>query len=342
MDILSLKTGSGNLFRKPELNWGVIGTARIAEQTIPSINATRNNRVVAVASRDLTRARQFADSLEVPVAYGSYEELLLDATVQAVYIPLTNEEHKPWTIKALQAGKHVLVEKPIALNAEEAQEMVSVAVDKSLVLMESFNYRYHSRIQKVLETIRKDELGRLRFLHCSFSFLMNNPDDFRLVPAKGGGALYDLGCYCVDFQRLVVGREPQAVQARYYEGGSGVDLQMQVSLDFGNQIYGSFDVAFNAILQNVARILGTDGVMTLEWPFSAKGKNVTTIIERGDDVQRINYRGEDTSQRLIEHFYQVVMKKEVPLYPLAESVNNMAVIDAIFQSAVEDGKLVQL
>ncbi|HZK17409.1 MAG: Gfo/Idh/MocA family oxidoreductase [Anaerolineaceae bacterium] len=342
MDILSLKTGSGNLFRKPELNWGVIGTARIAEQTIPSINATRNNRVVAVASRDLTRARQFADSLEVPVAYGSYEELLLDATVQAVYIPLTNEEHKPWTIKALQAGKHVLVEKPIALNAEEAREMVGVSVDKSLVLMESFNYRYHSRIQKVLETIRKDELGRLRFLHCSFSFLMNNPDDFRLVPAKGGGALYDLGCYCVDFQRLVVGREPQAVQARYYEGGSGVDLQMQVSLDFGNQIYGSFDVAFNAILQNVARILGTDGVMTLEWPFSAKGKNVTTIIERGDDVQRINYRAEDTSQRLIEHFYQVVMKKEVPLYPLAESVNNMAVIDAIFQSAVEDGKLVQL
>ncbi|NLC30028.1 MAG: Gfo/Idh/MocA family oxidoreductase [Chloroflexi bacterium] len=342
MDILSLKTGSGNLFRKPELNWGVIGTARIAEQTIPSINATRNNRVVAVASRDLTRARQFADSLEVPVAYGSYEELLLDATVQAVYIPLTNEEHKPWTIKALQAGKHVLVEKPIALNAEEAREMVGVSVDKSLVLMESFNYRYHSRIQKVLETIRKDELGRLRFLHCSFSFLMNNPDDFRLVPAKGGGALYDLGCYCVDFQRLVVGREPQAVQARYYEGGSGVDLQMQVSLDFGNQIYGSFDVAFNAILQNVARILGTDGVMTLEWPFSAKGKNVTTIIQRGDDVQRINYRAEDTSQRLIEHFYQVVMKKEVPLYPLAESVNNMAVIDAIFQSAVEDGKLVQL
>ena len=342
MDILSLKTGSGNLFRKPELNWGVIGTARIAEQTIPSINATRNNRVVAVASRDLTRARQFADSLEVPVAYGSYEELLLDATVQAVYIPLTNEEHKPWTIKALQAGKHVLVEKPIALNAEEAREMVGVSVDKSLVLMESFNYRYHSRIQKVLETIRKDELGRLRFLHCSSSFLMNNPDDFRLVPAKGGGALYDLGCYCVDFQRLVVGREPQAVQARYYEGGSGVDLQMQVSLDFGNQIYGSFDVAFNAILQNVARILGTDGVMTLEWPFSAKGKNVTTIIERGDDVQRINYRAEDTSQRLIEHFYQVVMKKEVPLYPLAESVNNMAVIDAIFQSAVEDGKLVQL
>lgn len=342
MDILSLKTGSGNLFRKPELNWGVIGTARIAEQTIPSINATRNNRVVAVASRDLTRARQFADSLEVPVAYGSYEELLLDATVQAVYIPLTNEEHKPWTIKALQAGKHVLVEKPIALNAEEAQEMVSVAVDKSLVLMESFNYRYHSRIQKVLETIRKDELGRLRFLHCSFSFQMNNPDDFRLVPAKGGGALYDLGCYCVDFQRLVVGREPQAVQARYYEGGSGVDLQMQVSLDFGNQIYGSFDVAFNAILQNVARILGTDGVMTLEWPFSAKSKNVTTIIEQGDDVQKTNYRAEDTSQRLIEHFYQVVMKKEVPIYPLADSVKNMAVIDAIFQSAIQDGKLVQL
>ncbi|MCK9245545.1 MAG: Gfo/Idh/MocA family oxidoreductase [Anaerolineaceae bacterium] len=342
MDILSLKTGSGNLFRKPELNWGIMGTARIAKQMIPSINATRNNRVVAVASRDLTRARQFADGLQVPVAYGSYEELLLDATVQAVYIPLTNDEHKPWTIKALQAGKHVLVEKPMALNADEAQEMVGVSVDKSLVLMESFNYRYHSRIQKVLESIKKDELGRLRFLHSSFSFQLNNPDDFRLVPAKGGGALYDLGCYCIDLQRLIVGREPEALQARCYQGGSGVDLQMQVSLDFGNQIFGSFDVAFNATFQNMVRILGTEGVMTLEWPFSAKGKNVTTIIERGDDVQRINYRPEDTSQRLVEHFYEVVMKKEVPLYPLSESINNMVVIDAIFQSAIEDGKLVYL
>ena len=342
MEILSSKTSTGNFFRKPEMNWGILSTARISEQAIPAIKATRHNHVVAVGSRDLTRARQFADRMQVPLAYGSYDELLADPTVQAVYIPLPNNDHKPWTIKALQAGKHVLVEKPFALSADEAQEMVGASVEKGLVLMEGFNYRYHSRIQKVLEIIRKEDLGKLRFLHCSFSFPMENPDDFRLVPSLGGGAMYDLGCYCVDFQRLVVGREPESVQARYHQGGSGVDLQMQVTLDFGNQVFGSFDVAFNASTQNTARIIGSEAVMTLDWPFTGKEKNVSTIIERGEDVQKISYRPEDTFKNLIDHFYEVVIKKDIALYPLAESVKNLAVIDAIFQSAIEDGKLVTL
>jgi predicted dehydrogenase len=342
MDILSSKTGTGNLFRKPEMNWGILSTARISEQVVPAIKATKHNHVVAVSSRDLTRARQFADKMQVPVAYGSYEELLADPTIQAVYIPLPNNDHKPWTIKALQAGKHVLVEKPFALNSYEAQEMVGVSVEKSLVLMEGFNYRYHSRIQKALETIKKGELGKLRFVHCSFSFPLENPDDFRLVPALGGGALYDLGCYCVDFQRLAVGREPEAVQARYHAGGSGVDLQMQVTLDFGNQIYGSFEVAFNAAHQNTVRIIGTDAVMTLDWPFTGKDKNVSMVIERGDEVQKVSYHPEDAIKNMVEHFYEVVIRKEIALYPLAESVKNMAIIDAIFQSAIEDGKLVIL
>ena len=342
MDILSSKTGAGNLFKKPEVNWGILGTARISERVIPAIKSTIHNHMVAVASRDLTRARQFADSMQIPVAYGSYDELLADSTIQAVYIPIINSEHKPWTIKALQAGKHVLVEKPFALNADEAQEMIGVSVEKSLVLMENFMYRYHPRIKKAAESIRKDELGKLRFLHCSFSFPLENPDDFRLVPSLGGGALYDLGCYCVDFQRLMVGREPQAVQALFYEGGSGVDLQMQVTLDFGNQVYGSFDVAFNASFQNFARIVGTEAVMTLDWPFSAQDKSVSIVIERGDDIQKVSYRPEDSYKNLIEHFYEVVIKKEIAIYPLAGSLKNMIVIDAIFQSAIEDGKLIAL
>ena len=324
------------------MNWGILSTARIAEQIIPAIKATKHNNVIAVASRDLTRARQFADKMQIAVAYGSYDELLADSSIQAVYIPLPNNEHMPWTIKALQAGKHVLVEKPFALNSNEAQEMVGESLEKGLVLMEGFNYRYHSRIQKALETIKKDELGKVRFVHCSFSFPMDNPDDFRLVPSLGGGALYDLGCYCVDFQRLAVGREPESVQARYHAGGSGVDLQMQVTLDFGNQIYGSFEVALNAGYQNFARVVGTEAVMTLDWAFTGKDKNVSMVIERGDEIQKVNYRPEDTFKNLIEHFYEVVIKKEIALYPLAESVKNMAIIDAIFQSAIEDGKPVNL
>jgi len=342
MDILSSKTGAGNLFRKPEMNWGILSTARISEKVIPAIQSTKHNHVVAVSSRDLTRARQFADRMQVPVAYGSYDELIADPTVHAVYIPLTNNDHKTWTIKALQAGKHVLVEKPFALNANEAQEMVGAAVEKSLVLMEGFNYRYHSRIRKVFETIKKGELGKLRFVNCSFSFPLENPDDFRLVPSLGGGALYDLGCYCIDFQRLLVGREPETVQARCHSSGSGVDLQMQAELDFGNQTYGSFDVAFNAAHQNFARIIGTDAVMTLDWPFTGKDQNVSTIIERDGDVQKVNYRPEDTIKNMIDHFYEVVIKKEIPLYPLAESVKDLIVSDALFQSAIDNGGIVNL
>lgn len=342
MDILSSKTITSNLFRKPELNWGILGTARINEKVIPAIQNAKYNNVLAIASRELTRARGFADKVSIPVAYGNYDDLLRDVNVNAVYIPLPNHEHMPWTIKALQAGKHVLVEKPFTLNADEAQQMVGTAIEKSLVLMENFMYRYHSRIPKAIELIKKGEIGKVRFIHCSFTFPLENPDDFRLVPGMGGGALYDLGCYCVNFQRLMLGREPIAVQARYHEGGSGVDLQMLATLDYGDQIYGTFEVAFNAIRQQYARIVGTDGIMSLDLPFNQGNKGVSILIESGDDHKRINYRNENTYQNLIEHFYQVTVRKEKPFYPLADSVKNMVVIDALFQSAIEDGKLITL
>lgn len=342
MDILSPKTITGNLFRKPELIWGVLGTARIAEKVIPAIQATRHNKVLAVASRDLARGRAFADRLGVPVAYGSYDELLRDPMVQAVYLPLPNHEHLPWAVKALQAGKHVLVEKPFALNADEAQQMVGTAIEKSLVLMENFMYRHTARIQKALEIAKTGELGKLRFIHSSFSFPLENPDDFRLVPDKGGGALYDLGCYCVNLQRLLVGREPITAQARCHTSGSGVDLQMTATLDFGDQIYGSFEIAFNAARQQFTRVVGSDAVMTLEATFNPADKPTAISIERGGEAKKINFKSENAYQSLIEHFYQVAIRKEIPLYPLADAVKNLAVIDSLFQSAIEDGKPLSL
>lgn len=343
MDILSSKTMTGNLFRKTELNWGILGTARIAEQAvIPAIRVTKHNQVLAVASRDLTRAREYANRQDIPVAYGSYEELLRDQNVQAVFIPLPNNLHLPWTIKALQAGKHVLVEKPFALNADEAQQMVGMAVEKSLVLMENFRYRYHTRFQKALELIKKGEIGKMRFMHSSFSFSLKNPDDFRLVPELGGGALYDLGCYCINIQRLLAGREPVAVQAFFHEGGSGVDLQMQATLDFGEQTYGSFSVAFNAAGQQTARFVGTEGILSMDWPFAGKDKSLKLELDKGGEIQKISFREENTYASLIDHFYQVVTRKETALFPLADAVKNMNVIDSLFQSAIDNGKVVYL
>ena len=190
---------------KNQLNWGILGTAKIAEKSlIPAFHASKLNNLMAVASRSITKAQEFALSNEIPQTADSYEALLDDKAIDAVYIPLPNSLHHPWTIAALQAGKHVLCEKPMALNAEQARQMVSLAEESKLVLMEAYMYRYHPRMDKILGLIQKGELGELRFIHSAFTFNLTNPDNIRLAPDLGGGALMDVGCYCVDISRILV------------------------------------------------------------------------------------------------------------------------------------------
>lgn len=344
MDILSSKPIGGNIFRKPELNWGILGTARIAKNAvIPALLSIKNNPVIAVASRDLTRAQEFAAPFEIPRAYGSYEDLLSDSSVQAVYIPLPNNDHAPWAIKAMQAGKHVLVEKPFALSADEAQLMISAALENSVVLMEAFMYRYSDRFEKIREIIRSGTIGKIRFLQSGFSFTLGNPDDFRLAPDLGGGALYDLGCYCINIQRLLVGREPSSVQAICQMSKSGVDLQTVATLDFGDQVYGQFMVSFNADGSQFLRVVGSAGTIHIEDPFNPHGKGTNAWLNvAGKESKRINFRSENSYKRMVEHFYNVAVSKDVPRFPLSDAVNNMVVIDALFQSAVGDGGTVYL
>nr|MBP7040630.1 Gfo/Idh/MocA family oxidoreductase [Anaerolineaceae bacterium] len=274
--------------------------------------------------------------------YGTYEELLRDENIQAVYIPLPNSEHSRWAVRAMEAGKHVLVEKPFALNADEAQLMVSTALEKSVVLMEAFMYRYHARLGQMLELVRKGALGKLRFIQSSMSFPLTNPDDIRLNANLGGGALYDLGCYCVDLQRLLVGREPRRVKALSYQGNTGVDLQVTATLDFGEQVYGHFDVGFNAFRQQHTRIVGTEGVLDVVDPFGAKPEASQAVLTKEGETKKISIKRENAYEKMIEHFYYVVMSREAPFFPLADSVKNMVVIDALFQSLIDGGRSVSL
>ena len=344
MDILSSKPIGGNLFRKPELNWGILGTARIAEKAIiPALLSMKNNPVIAVASRDQTRAQEFAAPFEIPRAYGNYDDLLSDNNVQAVYIPLPNSEHAPWAIKAMQAGKHVLVEKPFALNADEAQLMVSTALENSVVLMEAFMYRYSDRFEKIHEIIRSGTIGKIRLVQSAFSFTLGNPDDIRLAPALGGGALYDLGSYCVNFQRLLVGREPTSVQAICQMSKSGVDLQTVATLDFGDQVFGQFMVSFNADDSQFLRVVGSAGTIHIEKPFLLINEGTGALLNvAGKESKRINFRTENDYKRMLEHFYNVAVSKDVPRFPLSDAINNMVVINALFQSAVDNGRLVNI
>lgn len=342
MDFLSSLPNSSFL-AKSGLTWGILGTARIAAKSlIPAIKASKHNNVAAIASRDLTRAAEFVRENEIPKAYGTYEELLNDENIQAVYIPLPNSEHSRWAVRAMEAGKHVLVEKPFAVNADEAQMMVSTALEKSVLLMEAFMYRYHARLGQILEIVRRGTLGKLRFIQSSMSFPLTNPDDIRLNANLGGGALYDLGCYCVDLQRILVGREPRRVKALSYQGNTGVDLQVSATLDFGEQVYGHFDVGFNAFRQQHTRIIGTEGVLDVVDPFGAKPELSQTYLAKDNDIKKITYKRENAYEKMIEHFSNVAASREAPLFPLADSVSNIVVIDALFQSVINGGSMVSL
>jgi predicted dehydrogenase len=343
MEILSSIQSPGTIFKKDDLVWGILGTARIAEKSvIPAIKATKHNVIAGVASRDLTRALEFAKPFEISRSYGSYDELLADPIIQAVYIPLPNSEHASWAIKAMETGKHVLVEKPFALTADEAQMMVGASLEHSVVLMEAFMYRYNPRFNKILELIHKGEIGRIRFINSSFSFALSNPDDIRLTSNLGGGVLYDLGCYCVNFQRQLAGREPKTVQALCYTGNTGVDLQMTATLDFGDLIYSHFDVAFNATNQQSTRIIGTEGTLDIVQPFNPGGEATHVLLTKGGDTKKISFRGENDYIKMVEHFYSVVMSREAPFFPLSDAIKNMVVIDALYQSSIDKGRVVML
>lgn len=344
MDILSSKPVGGNIFRKPELNWGILGTARIAEKAvIPALLSMKHNPIIAVASRDLTRAQEFAAPFEIPRAYGSYDELLADSNIQAVYLPLPNSEHAKWAIKAMQAGKHVLVEKPFALDADEAQLMVSTALENSVVLMEAFMYRHSERFEKIREIVRSGTIGKIRLIQAGFTFTLSNPDDIRLAPDLGGGALYDLGCYCINIQRLLVGREPSSVQAICQMSKSGVDLQTVATLDFGDQTFGQFMVSFNAERSQFLRVVGSAGSIHIEDPFNPNGESTNAVLNAaGKDSRRITFKAENDYKRMLEHFYNTAISKDLARFPLSDAVNNMVVIDALFQSAIDNNKLVTL
>lgn len=338
MDILSSLQTSSNLLKSPGLNWGVLSTARIAEKAVvPALRMVKHNQVVAVASRDFSRAEAFAARLEIPKAYGSYQELLNDPEVQAVYIPLPNSEHKEWTIKALEAGKHVLVEKSFALDSDSAQEMVSSALEHGLILMENFMYRYSNRINKVLDLVHKGEIGKVKHIQSSFSWNLTNPDDIRLSSSLGGGSLLDIGTYCVNFQRLLAGREPVAVMSRVYQGNTAIDLSAVGSMTFGEQLETQFFCSFAAASQQFTRIVGTEGVLEIQQPFNNHGDATEGLLTKNGSTKKLVFKAENDYKALLEHFYQVTISRESPRFPLADAVNNMLVLETLAKSAHQGG-----
>lgn len=320
-----------------KFKWGIIGGAGIAiRSVIPGIQKSQTGVIAAIASRDLERAKEVASDLDIPKAYGSYEELLADNEIDAVYIPLPNHLHKPWTIKAAEAGKHVLVEKPIALNASEAQEMVDVCEKHGVTLVEAFMYRHHPRYERVAEIIRSGEIGDVRSIYTNFTF--NNAaasDNIRFYRDMGGGSIYDVGVYPISAGRMILGQEPEAVtvQALFSPEHDHVDMMASGLIEFPNNVGLTFDCGMWAAFRNRLEILGTDG--RIEVPSAYVGHANFTVYS-GDQSREETFDEQlDAYALQADQFANSVRGIETLRYEPSDAVSNMKVVDACLKSARE-------
>jgi predicted dehydrogenase len=327
-----------------KMGFGILGAARIAAGAlIPAIQKSSNARVVAIAARDGGRAQDYAVQHGIPRAYGDYDQILADAEVQAVYNPLPNSEHAAWTLRALEAGKHVLCEKPFTLDAAEAQQVDEASKRVGRTVMEAFMYRFHPQIGQALEILRRGDLGELRLIQSSFSFMLDRSGDIRWVRALGGGALYDVGTYCVNVSRTFAGREPVAVDGwslqtdPKHPGGGGVDHSFLGMLDFGYGLRASFDCSFAQVFRQRLELVGNAGTLVLISPFvpgrdHGHGSMAPELLLNGEPVVSM---AADQYQLMVEHFVRAARGQEALRYPAGEAVQQMRVLDALFESAAK-------
>jgi predicted dehydrogenase len=326
--------------REGNLRWGILSTANIARAAvIPAIKASRNGDVRAVGSRNRERAYAFASELGIPQSYGSYEALVEADDIDAVYIGLPNSLHCQWTLKAARAGKHVLCEKPLGATAAECEEMERVAQMSGVVLMEAFMYRFHPRIDRVAKLIADGAIGPLRGVQSSFTFRLRRADDIRLQKDLAGGALMDVGCYCVNVSRTLASAEPVEAQAFAHWTQGGVDAQMAGTLRFESGLLAQFDCALTLERRESFQAVGPEGHLSVSAAF-LPGLGETTIEEHHGRAGRSIHTlpGADEYQLMVEHFADAVLGGRPVRYPASEAAANLRAIEALYRSARNGGR----
>ncbi len=310
-----------------KIKWGVLGYARIAKKAvIPAILKTSNAEFYAIASRDREKAEECKKEFGCKKAYGSYDELLDDPEIQAVYIPLPNGFHKEWTIKAAQKGKHVLCEKPMALNTEECLEMIRVCEENQVNLMEAFMYRYTTRTQKVRELLDSGIIGDIKHIYSTFSFMMDRENDARMVEDIGGGSLYDVGCYPINFVGMITGKKPVSVSAKY-EMKNGVDVLFSGVLGYDNGMIATINSGFNTFLRQYTEIVGAKGIMEIPDTFGDHAGTITITTAEGK--QEIPVEKSERYVLEVEDFSAAILQNKKPMFSLEETVMNMKVIERL-------------
>jgi predicted dehydrogenase len=323
------------------LRWGILSTAAIGRRkVIPGIQRAANCEVVAIASRDLALAERVATELAIPRAHGSYEALLADSTVDAVYVPLPNHLHATWAIAAAEAGKHVLCEKPLAMTVRDAERMIEAADRAGVQLMEAFMYRLHPSWVAVREIVASGRLGRLTAVHSWFSYYNDDPANIRNVLESGGGALYDIGCYGVNLSRMLFDAEPSRVTAVVVRDPvNGTDVVTSAVLAFGDGL-ASFTCSTRAEDDQRVDVYGTSGRISIEIPFNIPPDRPTRVfVSAGGNppvaphTETLTFDPADPYTVEAEAFATAVLEgRSVPVPP-ADAVGNLRVIESILASA---------
>lgn len=312
--------------------WGVLGTAKIAKnQMIPAIRATADAEVVAVASRDKNRSAKFAESLGIQKSYGTYEELIEDPDIDAIYIALPAAFHCEWSLKAIEAGKAVLCEKPIALNACEAKRIKHASSSRKILVSESLMYKYHLLTRTVKSLIDKGTIGEPKLMHALFLTSILD-SDIRLIKELGGGALLDLGCYCASFARLIAGDEPIKISAEGILDKNGIDLTVGAVLYFSSGMIAHLSCSLVSAFDCKYAIWGEKGILSVErgalcaWP----GEKFIIKISTDGQTKEIEVPEANPYKLIAEDFQNVLLgRKEKMDISLNDSIKNMETLDKI-------------
>jgi predicted dehydrogenase len=323
-----------------KVRWGALSTAKIGTQKVlPAMQRGKFCEVTAIASRTLATAQAAAQSLGIPKAYGAYEELLADPDVDAIYNPMPNHLHVPWSIKALEAGKHVLCEKPIGLSSAEAQQLAdAAAAHPQLKVMEAFMYRHHPQWRRAKQIVAEGGIGELRTIHSFFSYYNDDPANIRNMADIGGGGLMDIGCYNISLSRFIFAAEPDRVLGIVERDPKfGTDRLVSGILDFGR---GTATFTCSTQLSSYQRvnIYGTSGRVEIEIPFNAPPDRPTRLWhQRGSEIEEIVFDTCDQYTIQGDLFAQAVLDDTPVPTPIADAVANMQVIEAVVESGKKGG-----
>lgn len=317
------------------IRWGLLSTANINRRLIPAIRASKRGQLVAVASRDMQKSQAYAAQWEIPTAFGSYEAMLASDKIDAVYISLPNSLHAEWTVRALEAGKHVLCEKPFATTLQDVDRMIAAAHRSGLVLMEAFMYRHHAQTHLVGEWVRSGRLGEIILVRSAFSFWMQNREgNVRLESNLDGGALWDIGIYPLSFSQYVFGGTPRWVIGQQRVGPSGVDESFA-----GQMSYGSSSALISCSFQTPAitsvEVHGTGGRIELTRPFTnihSRERRITFYPNQGSP-QSLKVQSIDPYQGEVDDMHAAILDGKAPEVSLQESRNHVRTALALYDSA---------